>query len=210
MRAPILDEVLAHVRPGRHVHLRFWDDERRRATATGDGVVLRRVMCALLDARYQVNPQTREWSFPLTPRVLQAVALLIGAGYIGIKRCRALLNTGRNSGLLQDAGSYRKWRPPRRVPVYRLGARIVGLGKGVGNEHLRLPPKQPTGDRRSPVKATVRRRWWDHGLFGMPGGESPPLPSGKRMEKLWARDETRGGALVKLRSVTVDGVVVLA
>jgi hypothetical protein len=30
------------------------------------------------------------------------------------------------------------------------------------------------------------------------------------MEKLWARDETRGGALVKLRSVTVDGVVVLA
>ena len=200
--------MLPLIRADRNVRLRL-TPERRQATADRDGILARRVLRALHQARHEAaSPDWNGTSFPLSGFAFQAIAHKLGVR-VGIKHSRAIIRRARECGLLQDAGPYES-KLQRLVPTYRLGARIVGLGETMrGGDVLRSAHKQLTGGRRSPVKVTQRVRWWEHGLFGTPDRAPPRLLYGRSAAQMWARDEMRGGVLVRLRSVTVDGVVVL-
>ncbi len=181
--APNLDEVLAHVRPGRDTRL-YLTDEQKRATADRDGLILRHVVRALVRARHGArHPKQPPDAFPLTPLALQAVARKLGPGHVGIKRAYALIARGRECGLLYDAGRYRARRRlagDRLIPLYRLGARIAA---GVCSAH-----KQPTVGRKTRVKRKKPPRWWLHPLLGDPSRRAPPGLS-RRMRNARSHDE---------------------
>jgi hypothetical protein len=190
-RAPYLDEVLANVRPGRHVRL-YLTDHQKHATSDRDGLILRRVVRALLQARHDAsNPKQPPRSFPLTAPALQAVARKLGCDNVGDKRAYALIRRAKECGLLQDAGRYkarRRLTGDRRVPVYTLGARITGL---------RSAHRQPTVGRRRHVKPARPSRWWGHLLFGGAPDPRPP-PHEERARAAWMRRYARMRSLDEL------------
>lgn len=181
--------MLPLVRPGRNVRL-LLSDEQKRATRDPDGLLLRRVLRALLQARHEaIDPRWRGTSFPLTAFAFQAVARRLGIHPCpGIKHSRALIRRGKKCGLLQDAGSYKAGWPIRRVPTYWLGARIVGLGRGRRTNSLRQTPFQPTRGRSQAVKRRKALNCWGHVLFGLPNGRPPPELSERQVKKMKSED----------------------
>jgi hypothetical protein len=186
MSAPHLRDVLANVRPGRSVRL-YLSDEQKAATGDRDGLILRRVLRALLDARGAASSDP-PYSFPLTEHAFCAIARKLGTP-VGIKRARRLIRRGIECGLLADAGSYRSRYKlggdggGHRVRLYKLGCRIVGLRRALC--------RKPAVGTSPAVKARVVRDvlpFWLHPLFGTVDGLPPPQARGssrqaKRLQK---------------------------
>ena len=94
---------------------------------------------------------------PLTAGFMQAVALQGFGHKVGMRRAATMVSHLRRNGSLVQVGRYRGKRHGFWVPVYRLrtpsGLRIASV--------CRNPAVKGLG-------------WWQHGLFGNPGGEKPP------------------------------------
>jgi hypothetical protein len=178
LSAPHLDAVLASVQPGRAVRL-YLTAEQKAATCDRDGLILRRVLRALLHARAEAtHPGAPPFSFPLTEFAFCAVARKLGEP-VGTKRARALIRRGIACGLLADSGSFRS-RYKRsgdggghRVRLFTLGCRIVGLRSALRSK--------PANGSETTVKGpgTVEERpFWLHPLFGSVDGLPPPEARG--------------------------------
>jgi hypothetical protein len=173
-----LKQVLGDVRPGRVAYLTL-TREQKRALKDRDGAIALDVLRHLLGAR----PPGR---FPLTEGAFQKVARKLGHE-LGQKRCRRLIGRLRNSGVIEQAGSYRQAyrnsavRSGFRVALFWLGCRLRGAG-------VRLFQQRPVGTRH-PVKRKPRVRWWQHPLFGDPSGLPPPQLTRAKAREMRSLDE---------------------
>jgi hypothetical protein len=194
--APHLDNVLRTVNPGRRIRL-YLSPEQRAATSDRDGLILRRVVRALVQARDAASNDP-PYSFPLTEECFCAVARKIGCP-VGGKRARRLIRRGIVCGLLLHSGSYRT--PYKRggdggghrVRLYKLGCRIVGLRSA-------LCTKPAVGKTQlvKPSEAPASPEWWLDGLMGTADGLPPPQAQGssfqaKRLRRWRPRSEAAVG-----------------
>jgi hypothetical protein len=174
--APHLREVMPLVQPGRSVRL-YLTDEQKAATADRDGLILRRVIRALLQARDAASTQP-PYSFPLTERAFCAVARKIGCP-VGGHRALALIRRGIACGLLADSGFYRSRYKlggdggGHRVRLFRLGCRIVGLRRALCRK-----PAVGTPQSVKPCEVSPVADWWLDGLMGTADGLPPPQAQG--------------------------------
>ena len=135
------------------------------------------------------RPRWRGTSFPLSAFAFQVIARKLGLGHVGIKRCRALIHRAKQCGLLDDASSYKARWPLRLVPTYRLGARIVGLGKHLGTRGLRRAHRQPTGGKVGFGKRPKRHGRWVYALFGTHDARPPSGSRQRRRRAMKSGDE---------------------
>jgi hypothetical protein len=115
--------------------------------------------------------------FPFTPEFMQAVARKLGVK-VGIKRAYTLRRRLTAAEVIREHGSYRPAYSntggdgKHRVTLYKLAVRATRYVRcAVGNARRSV---QASVGRTGVVKRLARRRWWEHGLFGMPDGKPPP------------------------------------
>jgi hypothetical protein len=176
--APPLEQVLANVVPGRDQRLRL-SEKQRRELGDRDGRIALQVLRALLRARQFSDRSPKP--FPLTEAAFQAIARRLGH-QVGDKRARAIIKRCIALEVLESAGSYRQRyrgsgaRSGFRVRLFRLGAPASAKRKA------------SVGKPRS-VKSRIRRRWWQHPLFGDICGLPPPEIPRSRLRGMKSLDE---------------------
>jgi hypothetical protein len=191
-----IDALIDLVQPGRYAALKLTDDQRRALYRHRDGWLAKKVLTHLIAAR--AADGTTIARFPLTEKAFIRVTRRLGHT-IGQKRARACIHLLRDTGLMDEIGSYRPaytaqpGKSYRRVPIFRLGAGVLHAIRGARrlaecacNGASRL--KFPVGSVRG-VKPSLPTRWWFGGLFGMPDGRPPPGIGRKRAARMFSDDE---------------------
>jgi hypothetical protein len=178
-RTPGRREVLDAVRRGQVRRLAL-DPTQKLAFRDPDGRLALDIVRHLTGARVAaVGPGEPTEAFPLTESMFQAVAARLGHN-VGIKRSRGLIRRLVAAHVIELTSSYRQ---PYRNAAGGSGFRVALYKVTVAPALIR---KRAVG-RRPLVKQRVRRRWWQHDLFGEPDGRPPTnltLAQARRMRSL--------------------------